>query len=131
MRISDWSSDVCSSDLLQSSVLKKHFKGFNSFSAKLHLLLLWRTVLKSVRDSFIFFSPKVFLQRSYSYLKATDQAVKIVGGLSLEKRYSEGFLGLGRKGFLHKFTAVYNRNLLSFNINQLVDRSEEQTSEIQ
>src|SRR3546814_15665494 len=107
MRISDWSSDVCSSDLLQSSVLKKHFKGFNSFSAKLHLLLLWRTVLKSVRDSFIFFSPKVFLQRSYSYLKRSEERRV---GKSVSVR-----VDLGGRRIIKKKNKIKNISLTKFN----------------
>ena len=87
----------------------------NGSSLNVYLLLIWRAVIKSVQASLSYFLPKVYLNQTYSYLLSTDAVIKKVGGLDIYDRYEFGMTSLKNNNFLHPFTAIYNRNLLSIN----------------
>lgn len=94
-----------------------------TLSSEIYVILIWRAMLKSVQASFLYFLPKIFLEQSYNRLLSTDLSIKKIGGLDILNRYTFGVLNTYTNKFLHPFTAVYNRNLLSFNLYNLLNET--------
>lgn len=100
---------------------KTQINNISANSLQYYVFLIWRALIKSIQKNFEYFLPKIFLQQSYNYLLMVESTTKKVGGLGLEHRYAKGFLKLSTTNFLYPFTAVYNRSLLSFGVNSLLD----------
>jgi hypothetical protein len=121
----------CWFSLLYNLFTSEKIKSFNLVNKPvlgIYLLLLWRSVIKSIQASFSYFLPKTYLNQTYNYILTTDSLVKKVGGIDIRDRYDFGMTGLKVNNFLHPFTAVYNRNLMSVNLFALVDYKRNETN---